>query len=85
MYLHGDNLGELEYKEITAFTLLMKGKEKDHNSTIKHYRGPKPSRSTRKRERKKQNEHFLELRKLVPEALGSISSAMIHKWYLRCM
>jgi hypothetical protein len=28
---------------------------------------------------------FLELRKLVSEALDTISSAMIHKWYLRCM
>jgi hypothetical protein len=34
----------------------MEGKEKGHNSTIKIYRGPNPSRSTQKRERKKQNE-----------------------------
>jgi hypothetical protein len=27
----------------------------------------------------------VQLRKLVPEALDSISSGMIHKWYLRCM
>jgi hypothetical protein len=51
-----DDLGDLEYKEINAFTLLIKSKEKDHNSTIKYHRGPKLSRSTQKRERKKQNE-----------------------------
>jgi hypothetical protein len=40
-----DDLWDLEYKEITAFTQLMKGKGKDHNSTTKCHRGQKPSRS----------------------------------------
>jgi hypothetical protein len=39
-----DDLANLGYKEITAFTLLMEGKEMGHDSTIKFYRGPKPSR-----------------------------------------
>jgi hypothetical protein len=43
-----------KYKETNAFTLLIKSKEKDHSTTIK-YRGPNPSQSTQKRERKKQN------------------------------
>jgi hypothetical protein len=51
-----DDLRDLRYKEINAFTLLMKSKEKDHNFTIKYHRGPEPSRSTQKREREKQNE-----------------------------
>jgi hypothetical protein len=38
-----DDLWDLEHKEITAVTQLIKGKGNDHGSTIKYYRGPKPS------------------------------------------
>jgi hypothetical protein len=51
-----DDLGDLENKEINAFSPLIKSKEKDHNYTIKYHRSPKQSGSTQKRRRKKQNE-----------------------------
>jgi hypothetical protein len=41
------DLGDLEYEEIAAFTQFMKGKGKNHTSTVKCNRGPKTSRSTR--------------------------------------
>jgi hypothetical protein len=43
-----DDLRDLEYKEINAFTLLIKSKEKDHNSTIKYHRGPKQGKEETK-------------------------------------
>jgi hypothetical protein len=44
-----DDGGDLEFNKINAFTLLIKLKEKDDNSTIKYHRGPKLSRSTQTR------------------------------------